>query len=56
MDKLMEDHWTKNKPYANKGSVVPFIALFAVETVCWFLTTLAGQATLGGRQGSMKFA
>ena len=37
-------------------AVVPFMALFAVETVCWFLTTLAGCATLGGRQGSMKFA
>ena len=56
MDKLMEDHWTKNKPYTNKGSAVPFIAMLGVETVCWFLTALAGCATLGGRRGSTKFA
>jgi hypothetical protein len=56
MDKLMEDHWTKNKPYTNKGSAVPFIAMLGVETVCWFLTAFAGCATLGGRRGSTKFA
>ena len=31
MEKLMEDHWTKTKPYTNKGSVVPFIAMLGVE-------------------------
>merc|ERR1719345_639133 len=45
MEKLMEDHWTKTKPYTNKGSVVPFIAMLGVESVCWFLTLLAGCAT-----------
>ena len=35
---LMEDHWTdkkNNKEMTNKGNVMPFIALMAIECVLW---------------------
>ena len=40
MNALMEAHWTnkKNNPaMENKGSVTPFCAMLAVESICWIV-------------------
>ena len=40
MNALMEAHWTnkKNNPaMENKGSVTPFCAMLAVESICWII-------------------
>ena len=40
MNALMEEHWTnkKNNPaMENKGSVTPFCAMLAVESICWIV-------------------